>query len=68
VPLLVSEGIAAIGWEMTGTLLLLPGMSVVLLSATWLTLRSNYKKNSALRDGIIYRLDEQGIIRENNIP
>lgn len=67
VPLIISEGVAAIGWETIGTLLFLPVVSAVILLATWLTLSRNYKQKSSIKNGQVCHLNEQGITFESNI-
>jgi hypothetical protein len=62
--MIADAGIAAIMWKDVQTLVLMSGASVMIWVATWYSVRRNYFKTSTLRNGTVYRLDEQGITRE----
>ncbi len=58
-------GFAVIEWKNIQTLALISGASIIVWIATWYSLRRNYNKTDALRNGTVYCLDEQGITRES---
>ena len=60
------EGVGVIEWQEIQLFVLVLGASAIFWIATWLSLRRNYSRNTALSNGMIYRLDEHGITRNNN--
>ncbi|WP_223649104.1 hypothetical protein [Hymenobacter psoromatis] len=59
--IVVDAGFAAVDWQSARPLLLISGAILLIWIATWYSLRRNYSQSNTIKDGIAYRLDEQGI-------
>lgn len=60
------DGTSSIDWQFIRTPVSLFGIAALVWGATLYSLRRDYRKNSSLRDGVIYRLDERGLAQEGN--
>lgn len=60
------DGTAAVKWQDIRTPTLLFGTVALIWTATLYSLRRDYRKNSSLRDGVVYQLDEQGLTQEGS--
>ena len=62
----VLDGTSSIDWQFIRTPVSLFGIAALIWGATLYSLRRDYRRNSSLRDGVIYRLDERGLAQEGN--
>jgi hypothetical protein len=65
--IIADTGIATLRWQDVDSLVLLLLVVVVVWGGTWFSLQRNYKTNETLKNGIGYRLDEQGITLDGSV-
>ena len=63
--IVIDTGFGAVDWQSARPLLLISGAILLIWIATWYSLRRNYRQSNIIRNGIIYRLDEKGIVQED---